>query len=556
MIWLTLSPLQASTTPIIQAKLSEKEKSWIAEHPIINFTGDPDWLPFEAFTKNGRYIGIIPEILRIIEKQTSLKLNTIPTKSWDESVSLLESGKVDMMTVSDAWSDPKYLYTRPLLPNPIVIVMKEDQPYIESLYYLQYEDIAVIKGYRYVEEIKNKYPDYNFHEVKNIQEGLEGVATGKYDAMVASMALATYTMQKLQLNNIKVVGKTKFEIKVLFAVRKEMAPLVGIINKVYIGEKKRHELLREWTYQKYVEKTDYSLITQLSMLIMIILLIAIILYLLFKKKSQKNQSTEGVLSRTNKEINDAIRYSSLLDDTPSLKLDELPSFFDDSFSVSHPKNIKSSTYAHFVKLSHNKGLLTLIDARGVSIDGILNTLFVKKILQKIIVQVKEETLDADPAKILASMERELQDRFEKMDDDKRPDNIGFDAAVVVVDLAADRLIYAGANIPLFYTQNHEVTIIRADKHAVGSGTVDYNDHIIKIIDTTNFYLFTSGYIDQIGGAQELPIGKRHIKEILGKYELQDMETQRNVLVKAFKEHKGNYPRVGDITMIGFQIVVD
>jgi hypothetical protein len=154
------------------------------------------------------------------------------------------------------------------------------------------------------------------------------------------------------------------------------------------------------------------------------------------------------------------------------------------------------------------------------------------------------------------MERELQNRLEKMNDDKRPGNIGFDAAVVIVDLAADRLIYAGANIPLFYTQNHEVTIIRADKHAVGAGTVDYNDHIIKIVDTTNFYLFSSGYIDQIGGAQELPIGKRHIKEILGKYELQDMETQRNVLVKAFKEHKGNYPRVGDITMIGFQVVVD
>jgi serine phosphatase RsbU (regulator of sigma subunit) len=289
------------------------------------------------------------------------------------------------------------------------------------------------------------------------------------------------------------------------------------------------------------------------MLLLIILLIAAILYLLFKKKSQKNVSTEGHLSRTNKEINDAIRYSSLLDDASSLKLDELPSFFDDSFSVSHPKNIKSSTYAYFVKLSHDKGLLAIIDARGKSIDSILNALFVKRILQKIIDLVKEGTLDADPAKILVSMERELQYQFENVNDDKRPGNIGFDAAVVVVDLAANKLLYAGANIPLFYTQNHEVTIVRADKHSIGSGTIDYKNHTIKIIDTTNFYLLTSGYIDQIGGNQELPIGKRRVKEILGKYELQNMDTQRNALVKAYKTYKGKYPMVGDITMIGFQI---
>ena len=222
LIWLILSPLQASDTSVTKIEFSEKEKVWMSKHPIINFTGDPDWLPYEAFSKDGRYLGIIPEVLKIIEKQTSLKFNVIPAKNWDESVSLFKSGKVNMMTVSDAWNDPKYLYTNPMLSSPIVIVMDRDHSYIESVYYLQYDDIAIIKNYRYTEEIKKKYPDYHFHEVENIQEGLEGVATGKYDAMLASMALATYTIERLQLNNIQVIGKTEFSIKILFAVKKEM----------------------------------------------------------------------------------------------------------------------------------------------------------------------------------------------------------------------------------------------------------------------------------------------------------------------------------------------
>ncbi len=550
---LLLSPLQAISTSEPQSQFSDKERAWMAKHPVINFTGDPDWLPFEAFTKDGRYIGIISEVLRIFEKQTPLKFKTIPTKTWDESVSLLKNGKVDMMTVSDAWSDPEYLYTNPVLPSPIVIVMKQDQPYIESVYYLQYEDIAVVKGYRYVDKIKKKYPDYNFHEVKNIQEALEGVATGKYDAALASMALATYTIGKMQLNNIKVVGKTEFNIKVLFAVRKEMAPLVGIINKIYIDEKMAHDLLKEWTYQKYVEKTDYTLITQLVILLLIILLIATILYLLFKRKSQKHVSAEGVLTQSKQEIDNAIRYTSLLEDPVSLKSDQLSSFFDDSFSVSHPKNIRSSTLAHFVKLSLDKGLLIVIDAKGESVDGVLNMLFIKRLLAKVIDEVKAEALDTDPAKILVAIEKALQLRLEKLNGENRPGNIGFDAAVAVADLAEDKLLYAGANIPLFYTQNHEVTIVRAEKHSVGSGITDYKTHTIKIVGTTNFYLLTSGYIDQIGGKQELPIGKRRVKEILGKYELQNMDTQRNALVKAYKTYKGKYPMVGDITIVGFQI---
>ena len=186
-----LSPLGLLSASEKQIQFSAEEKAWISQHPVINFTGDPDWLPFEGFTRDGEYIGIISGLLKIIEKQTSLKFNVIPTKTWSESISLIEEGKVAMMTVSDAWRDPQYLYTNPILPSPIVIVMEDSHQYIDSLYYLQYETIAVVKDYKYVEDIKKKYPDYSFYEVENIQEGLEGVASGKYDAMLASMALAT-----------------------------------------------------------------------------------------------------------------------------------------------------------------------------------------------------------------------------------------------------------------------------------------------------------------------------------------------------------------------------
>lgn len=548
-----LSPLHAFSTAAKDIPLTDKDKTWIARHPVINFTGDPDWLPFEGFTEDKRYIGIIPELLKIVEQQTSLKFNIIPTKTWSESVSLLKNGKVAMLTVSDAWKDPNYLYTNTILPNPIVIVMKDDHMYIDSLYYLQYESIAIIKGYRYIDSIRKKYPDYIFYEVENIQEGLEGVATGKYDALLASMALSTYAIGQMQLSNVKVVGKTEFNIRLNFAVRKEFAPLVDIINKVHIEERRGHELLKEWTYQKYVEKTDYSLITELFMLLAIILMIAVILYLLYKKKSQAHKGVEYVLSDTQEEIDSAIKYVSLLDDSSKLKSNNLNDFFDDSFKVSHPKNIKSSTLAYFGILSDNKAILIVIDPKGEGVDSILNALFAKALLKRVITQIENGSLTADPAEILSSLGTQIQHAFDAIDDKKKPANIGFDAAVISIDKASNTLVYAGANIPLFYRQNHEIATIRADRQTVDNGVYDYTNHSIRIVDTMDFYLTTRGYIEQVGGKQNLPFGKRRVKEILGKYENYNMDVQKNALVKAFMEHIGKHPRVGDITLVGLRV---
>ena len=36
-----------------------EEKEWIKNNPTITYVGDPNWLPFEAFNKNGKYIKCI-----------------------------------------------------------------------------------------------------------------------------------------------------------------------------------------------------------------------------------------------------------------------------------------------------------------------------------------------------------------------------------------------------------------------------------------------------------------------------------------------------------------
>ncbi len=42
-----------------QLALTEEEQRWIKENPTVRYTGDPNWLPFEAFDAEGNYSGIV-----------------------------------------------------------------------------------------------------------------------------------------------------------------------------------------------------------------------------------------------------------------------------------------------------------------------------------------------------------------------------------------------------------------------------------------------------------------------------------------------------------------
>ncbi len=52
-----------------EIELTQKEQEYLNNNPVT-YAGDPNWLPFEAFDKNGNYTGIIAEHIEIVEKNS------------------------------------------------------------------------------------------------------------------------------------------------------------------------------------------------------------------------------------------------------------------------------------------------------------------------------------------------------------------------------------------------------------------------------------------------------------------------------------------------------
>jgi PAS domain S-box-containing protein len=292
--------------------LTKEEKQWIDTHPHLRFTGDPNWLPFEAFNSNGKYIGIVADYLTKIETLTGLNFEKIATETWAQSVKLSEDKKVDILSETTDSNRQHLSFTDAYLTNHIIIVMNNDHNFVKNIQSIVDKKIAVIKDYGYVEQIKKVYPDAKFIEVTNVQEGLSAVSTGKVDALLCTLALGSYTISEMGLSNIKIVGQTEFSTSLGFGIRQDYAPLVSIFNKAIqaITKQDHTAILNKWIKHDYVEKVDYTLLWQMAAIALLLLGIIFIWNLKMAREIAKRKVIESkLLESTN-------RFGTLFDAAP------------------------------------------------------------------------------------------------------------------------------------------------------------------------------------------------------------------------------------------------
>jgi signal transduction histidine kinase len=264
--------------PVPEIALTDSERSWLNEHPSVSFTGDPNWLPYEAFDAKGEYIGIVAEHLKLISKISGITFDMSPSATWTESTEKAKSGIVDILSETDD-SDLKshLVFTNSYLSNPIVIAMHNRENYVESISVIKDRKLALIRDYGYASKIRRQYPEIDFITVDDIQDGLIAVSTGEVDALLCTLALCSYTIVELGLNNVRIVGKTEFDTKLALGVQKQLPELVSILNKAIdrISPGEQQVILDAWIRQKFAARTDYTLAFQVTAVAFILLAIFI-----------------------------------------------------------------------------------------------------------------------------------------------------------------------------------------------------------------------------------------------------------------------------------------
>ncbi len=249
-------------TNIDQIPLTNEEKIWLNNNPKINIVGDPNWLPYEAKSDDGQYIGIVNDYLILIEQKLGFHFEFIPTNTWQESIQLIQSGKADLISETmDSQLKQTLSFTEPYLESPIVIVMRDSESFVESIEQLAQRKIGLISDYGYTNTIINHYSQQSFELVDNIQIGLTKVSTGELDGLVATLAQATYQIAEKGIGNLRIVGKTQFKTELAFAISPNKKILTSILNKALnaINTTERKRIFDRWTQSKFAVQTDYTI---------------------------------------------------------------------------------------------------------------------------------------------------------------------------------------------------------------------------------------------------------------------------------------------------------
>lgn len=264
-----------------QKSLNEEELNWLKQHRTLKYSGNPKYLPYEAF-ENGVHKGMVADYLELISKKLSISFEKIPTNSWEETLEKAKNGEIDLFsnyTNAKEFKD-NYISTNCYIKSLVVIVKQRPQQplFISDLRELNGNKIAVGKKYEFLNPIFERYPKLNYVEIDTIENAIKGVSHREYDAALVTLNIATYIISKHGLRNIEIVGHPHpdTDMELGFHVKKEYAIFADILNKTLnsITEQEHQNILKKWTNVNVIKETNYYPIV-------IIVVVAILLYLLF-----------------------------------------------------------------------------------------------------------------------------------------------------------------------------------------------------------------------------------------------------------------------------------
>jgi two-component system sensor histidine kinase EvgS len=245
--------------------LSEEERFWLRDHPIIRLVQDPGWPPIEFTDESGEPSGMAGDYLKLIEQRLGVTFERVKNLSWQEAYARLKRWEIDM-TTSVAVTPERaefWAFTRPYMKIPIVIVASVDVAYIADMQELAGKKVAVVDGYAACDWLPRDFPAIKLVKVKTVQEGLETLLRGKVFAYVENMLVVGYYLTKLRMTTtIKIVGNTPYVNAQSMAVRKDWGPLAGILDKALesISETERNDIYRRWLPVRYEQGIDYTLL--------------------------------------------------------------------------------------------------------------------------------------------------------------------------------------------------------------------------------------------------------------------------------------------------------
>lgn len=236
-----------SNTPIV---LTQEEKDFISEYPVVHLVGGKSFAPFLMYDSNGEVEGHDVDLTKLISERTGLNID-ITLMNWYEAQSRAENREFDgLISASNTSARDKYYNSSDSYMQmlPLIIVKKGNPKNISQVGDLSGKRVALQRGNFFKDLLEKKCDDAEITYYDSIDDLIRAVVSEEVDFTILDQT-AFYVADMLGLERM-IEAPIAFDepLKLHYQLRNDRPELVTIINKGLnsISGQERHSIRAKW----------------------------------------------------------------------------------------------------------------------------------------------------------------------------------------------------------------------------------------------------------------------------------------------------------------------
>jgi serine phosphatase RsbU (regulator of sigma subunit) len=291
---------------------------------------------------------------------------------------------------------------------------------------------------------------------------------------------------------------------------------------------------------------------------------------LIKKQHTLVNNQKSALHVQHKEITDSITYAQRIQDAIMVKEGEWQKITDEHFILFKPKDVVSGDfYWAYNNTVKTLSIWAVADCTGHGVPGAFMSMLGTGFLNEIVI----ENRTTDPGEILTKLRSKIITALTQRGEAKTKD--GMDISICVWDKENAKILYAGANNPLWIIRHKDsekpenvkrvvestssalnLLEIAPDKMPVGyqsDAPQPFTTKEIKVFSGDVLILLSDGFPDQFGGKDGKKYKSAPLKKKFIEWQEQPFEKQKELLESEFDSWKGTNEQVDDVCIAVIRI---
>ncbi len=268
---------------------------------------------------------------------------------------------------------------------------------------------------------------------------------------------------------------------------------------------------------------------------------------------QKVMERTREIERQRMNITDSLHYATRIQNALMVSPEELDRILPPYFILNKPKDIVSGDF-YWVSRQGDRLILVVADCTGHGVPGafmsILGISFLNEIVSK---------TDTPQANGILNILREMVIRALGQTGKRDEAREGMEMAVCIVDFRRSMLQFAGAFRPMYLVSGSELSVVNGDRMPVGiyeEERAPFSIREVPFREGDRIYLFSDGYVDQIGGLDRKTFKSVRFKRLLTETSHMSMEEQHSVLREEIEIWRGGREQIDDILILGVELITN